>query len=287
MIRDNHVVSGIIPTIGRSTINLCNAAIEGQTRPPDEVIVITDSERRGAGWARNEGIRKARGDLIAFLDDDCIPPKDWLERLISAIDKYDAAGAGGAYKETDTLFDAQRLRRTIPETEQVDAIGLVGTGGNVMYKRAWLDILAKKDGYVFNESFKSFGSEDWELALRLRHRGAKLIFVPNNVCHLRQTTPIRFLCHQFNRGRGIALLFRARRSLNTNLTPNKSLIFGDSSSNKISMFFNLFWHKIIGPFDVMSFNQTREFVMFWIGEKIQVAGFIWEIFLNVRQTKEK
>ena len=272
---DHHIVSVVIPTIGRSTINLCKNALERQTRPPQEVIVFTDHERRGASWARNEGLSRARGDLIAFIDDDCQPHEDWLERLVKAIDKYDAAGAGGTYEETDPLLQNLRLLKIVPDTEQVDTIGLVGTGGNVMYKRAWLDTLAKLDGYVFNEAFKSFGSEDWELALRLRLLEAKLIYVPSKVVHLRRVALFPYFRHQFNRGIGIALLFNFHRSLKKKLAAHKSLIWDDISAGKRVRWFSAFLYKAIGPFDVMNFERMRNFWLFWIGEKFQGAGFIW------------
>jgi glycosyltransferase involved in cell wall biosynthesis len=289
MKHDQHIVSVIIPTIGRSTINVCKEALSRQTRPPDEVLVVADHEWRGVSWARNDGITQARGDLIAFIDDDCIPPEDWVERLIRAIDKYDAAGVGGTYQETDPLLHDIRLRRKIPETEQVDAIGLVGIGGNVMYKRTWLDVLAEHDGYVFSESYTSFGSEDHELALRLRLLGAKLVFVPNKVTHLRRVTAIKFLSHQFNRGIGIGLLFNFHRSLkNELLTTSKSLIWGGPNAKSWARWSNVFWYKVIGPFDMRSFRLRRNFWLFWIGEKIQGIGFLWCIFINsIRGEKGK
>jgi glycosyltransferase involved in cell wall biosynthesis len=72
---DRHIVSLIIPTIGRKTLYECLIALDGQTRPPDEVIAITDHKRQGRSWACNEGIGRARGDLLAFADDDCAPSR--------------------------------------------------------------------------------------------------------------------------------------------------------------------------------------------------------------------
>ncbi len=39
-------------------------------RPDMEVIVVRDTEGRGAGWARNEGIRRAKGHWLLFADSD-------------------------------------------------------------------------------------------------------------------------------------------------------------------------------------------------------------------------
>ena len=276
---DNHIVSVIIPTKGRTTINLSKDALEKQSRHPDEVIVIMDHEKRGSSWARNEGIRQASGDLIAFTDDDCVPPEDWLERLIEAIDKYDAAGAGGTYLETDPLLidvHSQRNIGKMPLKEiQTDTTGLVGNTGNVMYKSCWLDSCAEHDGYIFNESFKI--SQDWELAWRLRRYGAKLIYVPIKVTHLRKVTPISYLLYQFKRGIGISGLYRIQSSVKSEIVVHKSHIWGQTNAKHtyISQWIRAFWYKMIGPFNIMNFERKRNFLIFWIGEKFQGMGFIW------------
>jgi glycosyltransferase involved in cell wall biosynthesis len=42
--------------------------------------VSVDSNSPGSG--RNYGVKVARGDIIAFVDADCVPERTWLENLI-------------------------------------------------------------------------------------------------------------------------------------------------------------------------------------------------------------
>ncbi|MBA3753582.1 MAG: glycosyltransferase family 2 protein [Nitrospira sp.] len=127
MANDHHIVSVVIPTLGRETLALCQEALAKQTRQPDEVVVVIDQHRRGVAWARNEGIARATGDLIAFADDDGIPPPDWLGRLVAALDRHQATAAGGTFQETDPLLDAIRHRHPLPDTEQIDRGGWSAT----------------------------------------------------------------------------------------------------------------------------------------------------------------
>ncbi|HZK78731.1 MAG TPA: glycosyltransferase family A protein [Gemmatimonadaceae bacterium] len=50
---------------------------------------------RGPAAARNYGASAARGDFLAFIDDDCIPAKDWLTRLEESVAAYPLALHGG------------------------------------------------------------------------------------------------------------------------------------------------------------------------------------------------
>ena len=79
-----------IPTI--------EAIVKAQTIPCEHIIVI-DHDKRGAGWARNEGLRQVSTQYVSFLDaDDSIDPS-FAEKCISVIRPrhyvYSAWWAGG------------------------------------------------------------------------------------------------------------------------------------------------------------------------------------------------
>jgi hypothetical protein len=268
---DGHVVSVVIPTLGRETLAQCEAALRAQTRPPDEVIPVLDGGRRGASWARNQGLLQARGDLVAFTDDDCIPPPGWLAALIGAIDANEAAGAGGSMIETDRFLQAvrQRCHRLANP-----AGSPAGNGANVLYRRIWLDACCREDGHIFNERFRH-DSEDGELAWRLRRRGAKLVAVPENVVHLRRAAPATYLQHQFRRGIGIAQLYLAQQHAHSAVIVHDSLLWGRNGVAVRPQWAAIFWRKVLGPFDAGSFARPADFFLFWLGEKFQGAGFVW------------
>ncbi|GAB1722289.1 MAG: glycosyltransferase [Nitrospira sp. CR1.1] len=277
MAQDHHIVSVVIPTLGRETLALCQAALAKQTRLPDEVIVVIDRDRRGVAWGRNEGIARATGDLIAFADDDGIPPPDWLERLVGALDRYEAAVAGGTFQETDPLLDAIRRRTPLPTVEQLDPGGLVGNGGNILFRRDCLMDCERDDGYVFNPAFGGAG-EDWELIWRLRKRGARMVYVPNPVAHLRRATGVQHLRHSFQRGMGIARLFRAMQGDASGIVPQDSLLWGAAGRKIKPRWLKAVWVKLFGPFARKQFRSARHFWWFWLGEKYQAVGFLWEMW---------
>lgn len=97
------------------------AALRGQTRRPDEILVVDSSpdteteevvrssasmpelryekappEHRGLTRQRNYGVERVSGEVIAFLDDDAVPASDYCEQLLACFTRHpDAAGVGG------------------------------------------------------------------------------------------------------------------------------------------------------------------------------------------------
>lgn len=268
-------VGVIIPTIGRATLESCLQAIQRQTRPPDEVIVVHDRERKGAAQTRNEGIARSTSEYLAFTDDDCVPPDPWLENLMTVMDQQQADVVGGTLQESDPFLDSIQKRRIFPQSTGEDHTGHVGNTANILYKRCVLERCLEKDGYVF----KGLG-EDIELIWRLRQQGARIIYTTETVLHLRRYTPVSYLRHQFIRGISIACLYKFYYQTRTSFISQPSLLWGNEEIGFSANWLKVIWLKAIGPFDVKSFPSAGYFLMFWLGEKARGLGFLWGMFLD-------
>jgi len=61
----------------------------------DDVRIASNTGKRGLADARNSGIALARGEIIAFIDDDADADSHWLERLVDSYRDPAVIGNGG------------------------------------------------------------------------------------------------------------------------------------------------------------------------------------------------
>lgn len=74
-----------------------NPALQEQLQPLAGVGVriATNRGERGLADARNSGIAMARGEIIAFIDDDARADRGWLQQLVECYREPDVIAAGG------------------------------------------------------------------------------------------------------------------------------------------------------------------------------------------------
>jgi GT2 family glycosyltransferase len=72
-------------------------------------VVLIHEPRAGVSRAKNAGIRAARGEVIAFTDDDCYPAEDYLTAVMRCFQDEKIAYLGGKV----LLFDPADLPITI------------------------------------------------------------------------------------------------------------------------------------------------------------------------------
>ncbi|MEW6365377.1 MAG: glycosyltransferase [Acidobacteriota bacterium] len=140
-------------------------------------VRIIETTERGPAAARNLGVVHATGDVVAFIDDDCVPQPGWIEHLAPA------ATAGGAGGTTLMLSDGSLVADFIASLWQEAA----APGEDASPQILSCNSAFRRDllGDGFDEHFRRPGCEDTELAARLGRRGVSLSIVEAAVVHHR------------------------------------------------------------------------------------------------------
>ncbi|MCX8189861.1 MAG: glycosyltransferase [Candidatus Diapherotrites archaeon] len=202
-------ISVVIPTHKRpDKLSIALGSLLQQTYPKEkyEVLVISDTKDNTFGSIskkfrkhkvkfykiknkccdvkRNYGIKKAKGKIIAFTDDDCIPDKDWLEEIDKIFKKNeDIAGVEGLiYSNFNHLYEQA------PE----NLTGGRYISANYAFKKFALEAVGG-----FDERYCYF-AEDTDLAFKIISKGYKIVFSPTvRVFHpAKLVNPINFLKNQ-------------------------------------------------------------------------------------------
>ena len=125
---------------------------------PGLPVRVLHSLGGGPRAARNVGIREAKSDLVAFLDDDCIPDSDWCAAAREFMDlNPDCTGAGGLIIQAEVpslVVDFLRFSRHLQKIYDRSPPPGIISANCVFRRRALLAV----DG--FDESFRHPGGED-------------------------------------------------------------------------------------------------------------------------------
>lgn len=180
----------------------CLEAIQKQTYKNFEVILVCDykvdlsypklrqksyGHYVGPAEKRDEGAKMAKGEILAFIDDDAYPSETWLEKLVLNFKNANIAGVGGpgmtplnvdwkeeasGWASASPMGAAQYIYRFLPGKKQyVDDYPSM----NLAIRKTDFD---KAGGYDSN----FWPGEDTKLCLDLTHNlGKKILYEPKAI----------------------------------------------------------------------------------------------------------
>lgn len=198
-------ISVVIPVFNaEKTIEQCLTSLYGQSHKPLEIIVVdnrsTDGTknivlnmihhhreipthylvevRQGPSFARNRGAYQTRGEIIAFMDADCIADPSWLFRLSESFHRSEVGAVAGSILGFDKKtvigkFHALFTMRALPKSRLFHEFDLVSGG----FPTANFSIRNKlfQSLHGFDEAIPIY-AEDYDLCARIYQSGLQIYY---------------------------------------------------------------------------------------------------------------
>lgn len=246
---------------------------DGSSEPPEDVVrgfrdrlvvKLISQPHGGPALARNCGAAQARGEWLAFTDDDCAPAPDWLRSLATRFSRDPDCVLGG------------RVLNTLSANAYSTASQLV-----ISWLYAYYNVDPERARFLtsnnfamalqrfravggFDETYPKAAAEDREICDRLLQRGHRIVYAPEAVVFHAHPLDLAGFCRQhFHYGRGAFSfrMVRARRCAQpVRLEP-------------LSFYTGLLGH----PFAEASGRFAVSLAaLAFLSQAIHAAGFAWE-----------
>jgi len=242
----------VIPTYGRSeSLPHTLAALAKQDMRGFEVVVVDDGspvpvtedvapttdvfqlriirqENAGPAAARNRGAHEARGEILAFTDDDCLPQPTWLSTLVQELSSHPDALVGAltfnGLPDNNWSATSQLIIDLVYDHFNRDPANAYFLASNNLACRR--ELFLKLGG--FDGTFPRAGAEDRDFCDRWRitKRPIRLLRQPL-IEHRHAQTFAKFLNLHYRYGRG-AYLYQIKRKERASGTMAEDLGFHHS-----------------------------------------------------------
>lgn len=159
-------------------------------------FINTTTKRRTTVLQINKGVELSKGEIIAYIDSDCVPTNDWLDNLVSPILREKENFTAGLIKSIsnnnymDKIWSEQTKYKYIPSCPNM----------NTSIRRSLVEILGPYD-HLYNYGW------DLDFAWRATEYGYKIRYVPQAVIYHDWGTPKMDLKRNFYYGEAKVRLY--------------------------------------------------------------------------------
>jgi len=174
----------------------------------------------GPASARNLGAQNSQGDIILFLDSDCIPQTGWLKALTEPLHNPEIMGVKGRYITRQKSLIARFVQLEFEERyrmlQKQPFIDFVDSYSAAFRRKAFLQVGG------FDESFPKADNEDVDLSYKLAKAGFKMIYRPQAVVeHTHPAALKAYLKVKFSRGYWRTAVYKThpQKALKDSYTP--------------------------------------------------------------------
>jgi len=178
----SHLIGAVLAALRAQTAlnDICEIIVVGMDRhnqvAPDALVRVINTQRPiSPAAARNRGAAVATGDLLLFIDADCLLAPDAVKQLISAVAAGYGAVVGAVVPETAQYWVLCNNLMAFPEFLTLDQPGeraCLPSFCLLIPRAVWEHV------GVFDERFPGAAGEDLDLSFRLRQLGYRLGFTP-------------------------------------------------------------------------------------------------------------
>jgi GT2 family glycosyltransferase len=166
-------------------------------------VTLLRQSHGGPAKARNTGVKQAKGEFLAFTDDDCTPASDWLQTLSRCFTESPDCLVGG--RTINGLPD-----NPYSTTSQVLIDYLYAYHDSVSDRAAFFtsnNLAIRMDQFRrlggFDGTFSGAAAEDREFCDRCRREGIRVVYAREAVVYHKHSLTLRTFWRQhFNYGRG-------------------------------------------------------------------------------------
>ncbi len=145
--------------------------------PLRQGVIRTEGSHLPLAEARNKAAELAKGDLLVFLDVDCIPAPDFLADMVNSVERTDALVMGTAHylpadsaREDWTYGQLDSLAVPHPRRPPVPQGGLVSSTDYHLFWSLCFGLHKKTFARIggFDPNFTGYGGEDTDFAFAAR-----------------------------------------------------------------------------------------------------------------------